>query len=430
MSKVTPAVNLMMDFDCPNPKATTKKYGGYVSYIDREDAKDKKEQPLQLSEMNQVEGVFHSYMDYMKDEMKNGQLFSAEEDVIVVERLEEVRELYTQAEEKGSPLWKDVLSFDNEWLEEQGLYKSETHWLNEKKLKEVVRVAMNKMIEEEKMHDPIWTASFHYNTDNIHVHIATVELDPSHLPLVHGQDKKTKELLFDDQGEPILQRRGWRKDKTRMAVRSSVANQIVDRSKAYKRIDELIRDTATKTKTIDLTEVQDVSQLFERALQSLPKELNQWYYGYQTINEVRPYIDEIANIYLSTHHSEELEELHLQLNEQVALSERLYGSDSRFDSYKQNKLDDLRERMGNAVLHTMRTVEKERRAVVYTSNRERKQQLQPSIHQLLSHDQRHKMQVRQAVFQLNQVMRKSFHDYQKERNQQEFDRMLEGYEYE
>lgn len=82
-----------------------------------------------------------------------------------------------------------MLRLNNEWLEEQGLYKSETHWLNEKKLKEVVRVA----------------------------------------------------------------------------------NQIVDRSKAYKRIDELIRDTATKTKTIDLTEVQGVSQLFERALHYLPK---------------------------------------------------------------------------------------------------------------------------------------------------------------
>lgn len=218
-----------------------------------------------------VEGVFHGYMDYMKDEMKNGQLFSVVEDIIKEERLEEVRELYAQAEEKGSPLWKDVLSFDNDWLEEQGLYKGETHWLNEKKMKEIVRGAMNKMIEEEKMHDPIWTASFHYNTDNIHVHIATVELDPSHLPLVHGQDKETKELLFDEQGEPILQRRGWRKDKTRMAVRSSVANQIVDRSKAYKRIDELIRDTATKTKTIDLMEVQEVSHLFEQTLQYLPK---------------------------------------------------------------------------------------------------------------------------------------------------------------
>lgn len=267
-------------------------------------------------------------------------------------------------------------------------------------MKEIVREAMNKMIEEEKMHDSIWTASFYYNTDNIHVHIATVELDRSHLALVHGQDKKTKEMLFDEQGEPILQRRGWRKDKTRMTVWSSVANQIVDRSKAYKRIDELIRDTATKTKRIDLTEVQEVSQLFEQALHYLPKEMNQWYYGYRTINEARPYIDELVETYLSTYHSEELEELHFQLDDQVALSERLYGSDSQFNSYKQNKLDDLRERMGNAVLHTMRAVEKERRTAFSTSKKS-KQHSQPSIHQLLSQDQRHKMQVRQAVFQLN-----------------------------
>jgi len=108
-------------------------------------------------------------------------------------------------------------------------------------------------------------------------------------------------------------------------------------------------------------------------------------------------------------------ELHLQLDEQVSLSERLYGSDSQFDSYKQNKLDDLRERMGNMVLHTMRAVEKERRTA-FSPSKKSEQHSQPSIYQLLSQDQRHKMQVRQAVFQLNQVMRKSFHDYQKEIN--------------
>lgn len=60
--------------------------------------------------------------------------------------------------------------------------------------------------------------------------------------------------------------------------------------------------------------------------------MNQWYYGYQTVNGARPYINELVDTYLSTYHSEELKELHLHLDKQIALSERLYGSDSQFDS--------------------------------------------------------------------------------------------------
>jgi len=43
---------------------------------------------------------------------------------------------------------------------------------------------------------------------------------------------------------------------------------------------------------------------------------------------------------------------------------------------------------------------------------------------------RNTMAIKQAAFQLNRVMRKSFHEHQKDRNLAEFDRMLEGYDYE
>ena len=39
------------------------------------------------------------------------------------------------------------------------------------------------------------------------------------------------------------------------------------------------------------------------------------------------------------------------------------------------------------------------------------------------------MAMKQATFQLNRAMRKSFHEHQKDKNIAEFDRMLEGYDY-
>ncbi|AMA71946.1 relaxase MobL [Aneurinibacillus thermoaerophilus] len=109
---------------------------------------------------NKKEGVYFRYMDYMGDEEKNGQLFDEFNDYISTDRKKEIAKLYSEAEQKGSPMWQDVVSFDNDWLEEQGLYDSKTHWLNEVKMKDVVRKAMAAMIEKEEMRSPVWTASF------------------------------------------------------------------------------------------------------------------------------------------------------------------------------------------------------------------------------------------------------------------------------
>lgn len=122
---MTTAANLLMDFDCPNRKAIIKKYGGTLHILIVRMLKTRKT-PSTCQRLSQWKESF----------------------------------LVTWTIFKRSPLWKDVLIFDNEWLEEQGLYKSETHWLNEKKMKEIVRMAMNKMIEEEKVHDSIWAASY------------------------------------------------------------------------------------------------------------------------------------------------------------------------------------------------------------------------------------------------------------------------------
>ncbi|MEF2293766.1 relaxase MobL [Virgibacillus dokdonensis] len=39
-------------------------------------------------------------------------------------------------------MWQDVLSFDNAFLEEQGLYNSKTKQLDERRMKNIVRGAV------------------------------------------------------------------------------------------------------------------------------------------------------------------------------------------------------------------------------------------------------------------------------------------------
>lgn len=424
---VTPAIVIKSEFTYSD---SNRSFNGYLDYINREDAKENKQ-------IKRDKKSYAKYLDYVEDGRKNGQLFDEHENFISKERRENILNQYRQAEKIGSPLWKDVISFDNGWLEEQGLYNPKTHWLNEDRMKNVVRDAMDALIESEKMRMPIWTASFHYNTDNIHVHIATVELDPSHLEKVQAKDPKNKKPLFDDMGDPIMQYRGKRKQGTLKKMRSTVANRIIDRSPAYKRIDELIRDNARRVKEMDLHKNKQTKKLLEKAMENMPRDLKQWRYGYHAVDGARPYIDKIAELYLETYHKEDMNELIRELDEQVALSEQIYGADSNASQYKDNKLDDLKQRLGNAVISQMKTYYREPFQMFETNGLRINTGIQLKIKKGIRNGKYHynfrplneaSRDMNRAVYLLNKAMHKTFHEYETERNIAEFDRMMDGYE--
>lgn len=428
----SPAIVISSEFTYSNSKGS---FSGYLDYMNRKDAKEHDK----FKSNKQADRMYFEYMDYMEDGKKNGQLFDGYEDHISAERKKDLVKQYHEAEEAGSPLWKDVISFNNEWLEEQGLYNSKTHWMNEDSMKRIVRGAVKNMVEKEKMRMPVWTASFHYNTDNLHVHVATVDLDPSHLPLVEAKNPKTKKPIYDKVGFPVLQRRGKRKQSTIDKVKSDIANKIIDRTPSYKRIDELIRDNARRMREIDLYSQKEAKKLLKKAIEKMPSDLRQWKYGYYTVDVARPYIDEISKNYLETHHKEEMQELIVKLDEQVMISEQLYGEESNHQEYKVNKLEDLQKRMGNAIISVMKDYRDE---VLYGVD---------STGNILSHDMirsktsskgirngkyyynfrplnRASRDLNSAIFYLNKAMQKSFHDHQIDRNIAEFDRMMEGHE--
>lgn len=417
MSKRTPAVVIKSEFINPSKN---RRYSGYIGYMDRDDAKES----VQV-ELKNNDDFYYKYMSYMGDHEKNGLLFNDVADELSIREQKKMARLFSEAEDNESPMWKDVISFDNSWLQEQGLYDEATHWLNEQKMKSIVRYAMETMIEKEKMQSPVWTASFHYNTDNIHVHIATVELDPSYLPQVHAKDRKTKEKLYDDAGQPVMQYRGKRKQSSLDAMKSTVANQIYDRTASFQRIDGLIRDNTKHIQTVDLRHNKLLGELYVEALERLPESLTEWRYGYQSVDEARPYIDDITTVYLETYHKETFNDFIDELDEQVEINEKLYGSDSRYEDYKEHKIDELYKRMGNAVLKQMRIDEQ-------TPSKEQRKPVQPVkqgkyAYNFAAFNKR--SDFNEAIYQMKQALRKTYHEHEVERNIEEFDRMLEGYEY-
>lgn len=143
-------------------------FSGYIDYIDRENAV-----------RNDHISDFSLYTDYMDNPEKTSALFTSCSDHLTAEEKQNYKRLYKKAQDNGSPMWQTVISFDNRWLEEHGLYDSESGFVCTKTLMNYTRNAVSDMLKAEGLENGIWTAAFHYNTDNLHVHIATVEPTPT-----------------------------------------------------------------------------------------------------------------------------------------------------------------------------------------------------------------------------------------------------------
>jgi len=390
--------------------------------MDREDAKQNMEINLTPDHGNDFD-VFYQFMDYMDDETKQGELFTVNQDYLNGDEKQKVKKQFQVAQQNESPMWQDVISFDNDWLEKQGVYNSVNHTIDETKMRSIVRETMQTMLEAEKMQQSaIWTASLHYNTDNIHVHIATVEPHPTR-DVMNVFDKETNTWREEY--------RAKRKPKTLDKMKSKVANCILDRANERNKIDELLRGTISykKDNRISLASFRKTNQLFTEARQRLPEDRKQWRYGYESINEARPYIDEMTNIYLEQFHAEEMEELVTSLDEEIEVMKEMYGEESNYQTYKETKLDDLKKRMGNAILTEMRNVDKEDRASLFRQkNAARQLQARDKSNQgklLQCYYGSKNNHLHVSVIRLKQAMRKTFHDYKFERHMDEFDQMME-----
>ncbi|MCT6922826.1 MobP2 family relaxase [Metasolibacillus sp.] len=387
----------------------------YINYIDREAAKVK-----EMLSFNEDESfsVFYRYMEYMGDEEKQGSLFTKDTDFANQQHKDDLKQLFELAQKNGSPLWQDVVSFDNSWLQKFGVMDATNGQVDEVRLKNIIRVSVEEMLKAEHMSDSaVWSASIHYNTDNIHVHIATVEPVPT---------RKKAWIKNEETGHWEEQYRAKRKQSSLDKMKSKVANLIMDRTEELNLITDLIRGSVKlkKEQEIDLSNFHKTKKLFQKALRNLPEDRSQWRYGYQSIDKARPYIDKIVDVYLEHYYKDEMNELHRLLDEEAEVMKEKYGEGSRYQNYKQTKLDDLKKRMGNAVLTELRVYDKERTKQLY-GNRKSYHRSRGTIFK-----QRYEKAstLNYAINNLSYRLRKTFHDYQRDRNIEEFDRMLDGYD--
>jgi len=308
-----------------------KEFHNYIDYIDRDEAT-----------RNYVFNDFSLFNDYMGNPEKSGSLFTADKDLLNNKEKKVLKEKFKLAQKHGSLMWQDVFSFDNDWLVEQGYYDEKTNVLDEERLRAAIRRTMNNQIERDNMNSAIWSASFHYNTDNIHIHVATVELT-----------NKPKE-------------RGKRTQSSIDRMKSDFINELRDRQKEYQKINEIIRENIINSREKFLS--SDDKILREKTielLKKLPTNRRYWYYDYNKINHVKPLLNSISKYYIQNYHREDYKELMKRLTIEEIEFKRVYGegqegkNKDRYKDYKKNKLNDLYKRLGNSILKELREHVKE-----------------------------------------------------------------------
>lgn len=365
-----------------SPKS--KQFATYIDYINRDEAV-----------RNEKFEQYSAYNDYMDNSEKSGALFTAELDFLNEQQNRALKQSFRLAQKRGSLMWQNVISFDNRFLQKHGAYDPKTKWLDEAKMRDLTRSAMAELLSQNGMSESaLWSASIHYNTDNIHIHAAVVEPVPT---------RKRGKLL----------------PKSLLSAKSKAAAAILDRTPQQERIQELVREQILQSKCQHHS-MQDkkLRGMFRQLYQQLPQNHKKWFYNDSTIDRLRPQIDAFTTEYIQQNHAKEFEELKGLLRQEQEIYREAYGG-SEYDRYMENKLQDLYTRMGNTVLKELRKYHREMEQRT-RANRQRKQQSVPAA--------------LYTAIAINASIKRLEHslsdDVQKYRNQIEYEQLRQQIDYE
>lgn len=327
MNKINAGVTVMQDFCRPG----SDKFKGYIDYLDREEA-----------QRNNAITTFNLFNDYMGNPYKSTGLFTADKDMLTFQEKKELKAVFDVAQKNESVLWQTVISFDNQWLEKNGVYHREDKVLDERKIKEATRLAMSRLLTSEELNHAVWSAGIHYNTDNIHVHVAIVEPSPMR-----------EKMLY--QGN--LEVRGKFKMSSINKCRSTVVNELMQTREINQKINFILRqDIVGKLKEHELSNDAVLRERFLHLCQKLPKgNVN---YNNRSATPIRKQVDEISRLFLKNYCPEKEKEFIEIVERQSRLYAEAYGGGNEF-GYKEDKQYEMMERMGNAVLKSAKAYVKQ-----------------------------------------------------------------------
>lgn len=387
-----PKIVTMSEFEQSKNKT---KFSQYVDYVDRDEAKKNEHKEFQ----------YDVYTHYMFDEQKSNSMFNDNSNYMSEDEIKYTKSKFNEAQKNNGIMWKDVISFDNESLKEAGIFDPECKYLDEQKMRQATRKAIQKFEKKEGLENNlVWSSSIHYNTDNIHVHVAAVEKD-------------------------VTRERGKRKYSTIKEMKSSFANELFDMSGERTKINNFIRDRIVKG--IKEQNEPDYDKQMKLQLKKIHEEIKdipkkEWQYNNNIMKQARPEIDKFTLMYIKNNHGEEFDEFKQDLKKQSKLYKETYGDKSDYKKYEETKMNDLYSRAGNTVLKQIKSFNEEYNNIKFKEINKQDNKKPLNINPKVNN----KMQIGYALNStLYNTQRALRNDFQKERNinqyHYEFDKSYE-----
>ena len=306
-------------------------FQNYMNYIDRPDAV-----------RNENYQKYSMYNDYMSNPEKTSGLFTADKDRLSEADIKVLKQAFQKAYDNDSIMWQTVISFDNRFLAKQGIYIPATGQLDEKLLRECTRNMMENALKKEGIvESAIWSASIHYNTDNIHIHVAAVEPIPTRKKCIHNGRERP---------------RGMFRSKTISGMKSDVVNTLLQRDRSY--VDELVRRRMVQGKRLQSSfDDWEMRKMFIGIYRKLPDDRRKWFYNRNDMKYIQPLLDRMSRYYIHAYHQDDFAEFQKTILQEQELFKAAYGGNG-YERYAENKMKDLYTRMGNAILAEMREYSK------------------------------------------------------------------------
>ena len=345
MGKIKAGVVVVTEFCKPD----NQMFQGYINYMDRDEA-------VRNAHIDE----YNVYQDYMGNPYKTTGLFAQDKSRLSEKEKQELKEQFSMAQDNKSLMWQTVISFDNEWLRKQGLWNGYLSTQNEQKLQGIIRKSVNEMLEKENLQNAVWSAAFHLNTDNLHVHIAIVEPIPMRekkaYPVYKTYTKNGKVEQVQVGSE--MEYKGRFKLSSIEACKSAVVNEIVNTREQNLEINRVIRESIVqKKRETALRQDEELGKAFFSLYEKMPDcKRSLWNYNNSKMSHLKGEIDTLSNAYLKKYHKKDYEELKEKLMKQDALYREAYGESK--SSYFDGKIEDLYTRLGNAILKEIREYDK------------------------------------------------------------------------
>lgn len=216
MSK--PAIIYSQDYLSAKNNGKYLKYERFIDYINNE---------------KKVMQNKKDYIDYIENEEKTSFPSFSAVGTLNDQQVDEIRSRFEKSRKNDNNLYRGVFSFDNDFLISEGLIDEQFNVIDKDKMIVCIQNAMkelnkNSRIDMDKM---VWIANFHFNTDNIHCHVAYIDED---------EDRLSKE----QKAEMVINEKGMEKAK------SKVINSIIQ-DKEFLKEKSRIRDEMRRNISID-----------------------------------------------------------------------------------------------------------------------------------------------------------------------------------